>query len=345
MTTTVATPSPTPKSWDLSRPRLVGRRVVAAGIDLLLLPSMLARLGDIVVGTAGEWVGRVLGIAGTVALQGFVGVSLGMAVVGLVVTRADGSHSPPGLRRSALRHAWLLALLLPALPSLAYSTRLDSSLLMALSMVGSLLGLLGIALPPLLLGTVIADAAGRGLHDRWSGSTVVPTRATDHPAATVGILLLVWAVLTGAAWWLGEPNRLDSDRLGGPDLQHATCEVRYEPPVGEPQRHTVELSRGMDRVRLRLGPHVVRFDDEPFPSMRMPSYSDVDDDGTDGLFYEVGAQSYGGMSSSGDGSGDSFQRDIEISGGLTGGLRMTCEGERDGAEAFTPSVTTRPSDQ
>lgn len=345
MTDAVALPTTSPPP-QLSRGRLVGRRLVAAGIDLVLLPSLLARLGDVLLGGTGEWIGRVLGVGAAITTQGLIGVSLGMAVVGLVVVRADGDVGPPGLRRAALRHAWLLALLLAAIPSLMFWLHIRHGLQMVVGILGSLLSFVGICLPPVLLGTVIADAEGRGLHDRWSGTAVVATPAPAHPVATVGILLLLWATMTGASWWLGEPDRVDSDRLGSAGVQSATCDVRYDPPVGEPQQATVELARGMERVELRLGPHVARFDDEPFPSTGRPFYSD--DDGTEGLFYELRSQSTGGSSSSSSGgsSGSSFDREIELGGGLAGDLTMECSGEDDGGgvDTFTPSVT-RPTDR
>lgn len=353
MTTAATTTPPTQPDHELSRARLVGRRLVAAGIDLVLLPSMLARLGDVLLGNVGEWIGRALGVAGAIVLQGLVGSSFGMAVVGLVVVGADrGDRAAPGLRRSAKRHTWLLAPLLGLLPMLL--TWLDvfralEAAWVIVSVIGSLLSLVGLMLPAVLLGTIIADDGGRGLHDRWSGTAVLPTVARGRPGATIAILLLLWAALTGAAWWLGEPDRVDSDRLGSAEVQSATCDLRYDPPAGERQERTVVLARGMDRVEVRLGPHVARFDDEPFPSMRMPSYAGADDDGTEGLFYELRSPRSAGSSSgssSGSGGSGSFRREIDLGGGLAGGLSMDCRGQDagDGVDAFTPSVIG-PSDQ
>lgn len=327
---------------------------MAAGIDLLLLPSILARLGDIVLGGAGEWLGRLLGLAAAITGQGLVGASFGMAVVGLAVVRANGDGALPGLRSAVLRHAWVLAPPLAVIPSLLFMADLNDVLVLAASVGGSVLALAGLALPPLLLGTVIADDDGRGLHDRWSGTAVLPTRAADHPVGTIAILLLLWGVLTGASWWVGEPDRIDSGQLGGGDLATATCEVRYDPYVGEPQERTVELTRGMQQAEVRLGPHVVRFDDEPFPSTRLRLIIDErsderSDDRADdeGLFYELRAQRAGGLSSSSSGSGighgGTFHREIEVGGGLTGQLTMTCQGEGtgDGTAAFMPE--SRPT--
>lgn len=346
-----STAAPRTSQPQLSRPRLVARRLVAAGIDLLLLTSILARLGDIVLGGAGEWLGRLLGVAAAIAAQGLVGASFGMAIVGLVVVRAAGDGSPPGLRPAALRHAWVLAPPLAAVPTLLFMSDLNEVLVVAASVVGSLLALAGLALPPLLLGTVIADDDARGLHDRWSGTAVVPTPAPGNSVATIGILLLLWGVLTGASWWLGEPDRIDSDQLGGGGLETATCDVRYDPYVGEREERTVELARGMQQAEVRLGPHVVRFDDEPFPSTRSrlpvdePFDEPVDRTDDEGLFYEVRAQAARGMSSSGGGNGDTFRREIEVGGGLTGELTMTCQGERHGEHpaVVTPVPESRPT--
>lgn len=302
---------------------------------------MLARLGDVSLGGPGELIGRVLGVAAAITAQGLAGVSFGMAVVGLAVLGVD-EGGPPGVRRAALRHAWILALLLTLLPSLAFSADLGDALLVAVTLVGSLLAFAGIVLPPLLLGTVIADEDGRGLHDRWAGTAVVPTPTPRRPAATVGILLLAWATLTGAAWWLGEPDRVDSDRLGTSAVERATCDVRYDPPVGDAQQHTIELAPGMDRAEIQLGPHVVRFDDEPFPSTGMPSHAHLDEDGTEGLFYELLTQSsFGGgsASASSSGTGRTFSHELELGRGLAGALAMECRGE----DAPGPGAVTPPA--